>query len=245
MPKTYAILGNGRFGAYLAEQLRNRRIRVTTFEPPNSNQPADTHAPKDIQDFQEILLCVPIQTLQTTLETYGPHIQKGAFLQDVCSVKVIPHKILTNFCQESNTSFLGTHPLFGPQSAPNNCAGQRIALCPPTKDAPVPEAAMQLWQNTLSLKIYKTTPEEHDIQIANSQVLNHFVGRASALAKISRVELSTKTHEEWMDIQDIVCGNSLELFQDMNRFNPYAQQAREKLLQALQTTHKSLTNLKP
>jgi len=121
---------------------------------------------------------------------------------------------------------VGTHPLFGPQSAPDAIVGQRIAVCPVRGD----HAKTAGYLVGLGLKVIECSPEEHDRQMAVSQALTHFIGRAVVQAGIERVELSTKTFDDLMSIVRVIAGNSNELFEDMQRLNPFAEEVRKRFM---------------
>jgi len=132
---------------------------------------------------------------------------------------------------------VGTHPLFGPQSAPNSIVGQRVAVCPvrgnPNK--------LVTFLSGLGLKVIQCTPEEHDRQMAVSQALCHFIGRAVVEAGISKVDLSTKTFDDLMNIVRVIGGNSIELFQDMQQLNPFAAEIRQKFMDACKKVGEDLS----
>jgi prephenate dehydrogenase len=129
----------------------------------------------------------------------------------------------------ATVSIVGTHPLFGPQSAPESIAGQRVAVCQVRGDASrVIEFLSRL------LKVIPCTPEEHDRQMAVSQALTHFIGRAVIEAGVQKVELSTKTFDAMMEIVRVIGGNSNELFEDMQCLNSHAAEARDLFVDACQ-----------
>jgi len=139
---------------------------------------------------------------------------------------------------------VGTHPLFGPQSAPVSCAGQRAAVCPISPTTPRGAAATTRAEQLLShlgLTVVRCTPEEHDTQIARTQFLTHFIGRGAIGAGITRMPLSTRSHDALMDIVDVVGSDSMELFEDMAAFNPMVRTVRAEFLAALRDIDRQLT----
>jgi prephenate dehydrogenase len=95
--------------------------------------------------------------------------------------------------------------------------------------------------STLGLTIVRCTPAEHDAQVARSQFLTHFIGRGTVRARIGRVALSTKSHDDLMDIVDVVTHDSEELFEDMAALNPMVPAVRAAFLDALQAIDEQLT----
>jgi prephenate dehydrogenase len=183
-----------------------------------------------------VIYAVPIRSFEAVVMETRTLIEPGTVVMDVCSVKVMPCDTLARCFPAVPT--VGTHPLFGRESAPAQCAGQRIAICapPPIAGSRLSGLAVgraQEMASALGLTAVVCTPDEHDAQVARSQFLTHFIGRGAERCGIARVALSTKAHDDLMDIIDVVCHDSTELFEDMAAFNPMAAQVRREFLTAL------------
>lgn len=210
------IIGAGRFGTYFAGQLQRVGYRVEL---------GDTTAPL-------VIFAVPIRNLERALLDYRDALGADTIVADVCSVKMIPCDWLARALP--GRPIVGTHPLFGPDSAPVSCAGQRVAICAlPGGERAV--ACVEEIYRRLGLNIVRCTPEEHDAQVARSQFLTHFIGRGALRAGIERLALSTRTHEALMDIVDVVGHDTMELFEDMAAFNPKVPEVRAAFVAALQS----------
>ena len=98
---------------------------------------------------------------------------------------------------------------------------------------PIYSARAEQLFTALGLRIVRCTPEDHDAQVARSQFLTHFIARGTTRCGIGRLALSTKTHDDLMDIVDIACHDSDELFEDMAAFNPMVARVRSEFLDAL------------
>lgn len=215
------IIGAGRFGMYFAGQLERAGYRVR-FD--------DMSAPL-------VMYAVPIRSLARALLDTRDALGPDTVVMDVCSVKMIPCEMLLRHLP--GRPVVGTHPLFGPQSAPVSCAGQRAAVCA----LPGAERAATCVEDVygrLGLNIVRCTPAEHDAQVARSQFLTHFIGRGALRAGIERLALSTRTHEALMDIVDVVGHDSMELFEDMAAFNPMVPAVRAEFLAALHAIDEQL-----
>ena len=216
------IIGAGRFGTYFAGQLERVGYRVGLGDPT---------APL-------VFFAVPIRSLRQALLGYCDELGPGTVVADVSSVKMIPCDLLVRSLPDRE--MVGTHPLFGPDSAPVSCAGQRAAICAlPGGERAV--ACVEEVYRRLGLNIVRCTPEEHDSQVARSQFLTHFIGRGAARAGIERLALSTRTHEALMDIVDVVGHDTMELFEDMAAFNPKVPEVRAEFLAALRSLDEQLT----
>lgn len=250
------IIGAGRFGTYFATQLERVGYRV---------QCADIRHDSAAQDSARacaspvVIYAVPIRDLERVILETRSLLASDAVVMDVCSVKIIPCEILERHLR--GRPIVGTHPLFGPQSAPDRCAGQRVAVCrlaaaagPSASDvaaavtagvaadaADVATAAAERIFSALGLTIVRCAPAEHDAQVARSQFLTHFIGRGTVRSGVGRVALSTKSHDDLMDIVDVVTHDSEELFEDMAAFNPMVPAVRAAFLEALHAIDEQLT----
>jgi len=234
-PGDIGVIGAGRFGSYFAEQLRQVGYRVQTADAGTAPSTYDEDL-ASVFRASTVIYAVPIRSFERVVAVTQDRIAPGTVVMDVCSVKAIPCAILARYFPESPT--VGTHPLFGRESAPLRCAGQRIAVCAPPAVAgsrlgELAVARAEALAAALGLTVVRCTPAEHDAQVARSQFLTHFIGRGAARCGVARVALSTKSHDDLMDIIDVVCHDSKELFEDMAAFNPMAAQVRREFLAAL------------
>jgi prephenate dehydrogenase len=227
------IIGAGRFGSYFAKQLSLAGHRVDTYDVRDG--PAERAR---ACGAPVVIYAVPIRALEQALLETRAALAPDAIVMDVCSVKLIPCALLERHLPGRPT--VGTHPLFGPDSAPVSCAGQRMAICAPPGPA---RDRVEAICATLGLNLVRCTPAEHDTQVARSQFLTHFIGRGTVRAGVGRLALSTKTHEALMDIVDVVCHDTMELFEDMATFNPMAPAVRAEFLAALRAIDDHLTGL--
>jgi prephenate dehydrogenase len=215
------IIGAGRFGTYFAGQLERvgYRPRLGALTAPL------------------VMYAVPIRSLEGALIETRDALGPDTVVMDVCSVKIIPCDLLLRYLP--GRPAVGTHPLFGPDSAPVSCAGQRAAMCALPGGERAAACVEELY-GRLGLNIVRCTPVEHDTQVARTQFLTHFIGRGAVRAGIERLALSTRTHEALMDIVDVVGHDSMELFEDMAAFNPMVAEVRAKYLAALHTIDEQL-----
>ena len=214
------ILGNGRFGKYLAELAANADDIdfLGVFDKESSHTKLNA-----LRNSELLILAVPISQIKEVLGEVKKDLSPSCHIMDTCSVKLLPASWLAQEKFREGIEVVGSHPLFGPQSAPGTCQGQKVAVTPIAGNNNAQRTAIRFWR-ALDAHVILCSPEDHDRQIA-SQALNHFVGRCAANSGLKRVELSTKTNDLFMNIVDIVNANSIELFKSMIELNPYAQKA--------------------
>lgn len=174
---------------------------------------------------------VPMSALENLLKEMSPLLPKDALVVDVCSVKSQPVEWMKQHLPES-VNILGTHPMFGPDSAKNTLFGCKIVLCPVRIKAETTRE-IRAYLETHGLKVIEATPEEHDKQIAHSLLLTHFIGRSLMEFEAKSLDIDTKGYRRLMKILETVENDTWQLFEDMNRYNPYAEETRRDFMKSL------------
>jgi len=224
------IIGFGSFGRLAAKHLREK-ADVFVADISNKREEAEALGVKFVSlekaaRMPVVILAVPMENFREVLLSIREKVVPGSLVLDVCSLKMFACKEMQEILPE-NVEIIGTHPLFGPNSAPNSLVGMRIALCP-VRSAHL--GAVKSFCESLGLEVFVTTPEEHDRQMAASQALTHFIGQIAKRIGLERVQLSTKTFEDLMSIIDIVKNDSGALFRNMQQMNPFAQAVRKNFI---------------
>lgn len=216
--KTVAIIGDGRFGRLLAEVVRREYTVVMVRE---GDDTAAKIAPADV-----IILAVPISAIESVLIDLAPHVSATQLVMDVCSVKVHPAKLMRQYLPDRQ--ILGSHPLFGPDSAKDGLTGLKVVLCPlGTDDAHVREW-QGFWQRQ-GTEVVISTPEEHDKQAAYSQAWVYCMARMVQYADVPDLEFSTRTYDLLQEVGELSAQDSPVLFHDMLAYNPYFDEIKRKL----------------
>lgn len=176
-----------------------------------------------------VVIAVPVQELEEAVAEIRPHVQPGSLLIDVGSVKVVPTRQMLDGLPD-NVEILGTHPMFGPQSADGGLAGKRIVLCPVRTER---VAEVQSFLEGLELEVIVTDAETHDREIARTQALAQYVGRTLALLEESESPIRTPAYEHLLSVANTVREDTWELFAAIENLNPYALDMRRRLLDRL------------
>lgn len=236
------IIGFGRFGRLTARYLAND-FEVLVYNRSDKSeeiQAAGGRAASLSRVCRQkiVILCVPISRLRDVLKQIGPLLKKDAVVVDVCSVKVYPCLWMQSLLPKS-VSILITHPMFGPDSAADSLEGQKIFLSP----IRMPEKLYRKMTDYLlskNLSVIESTPEDHDRQIAVSLALTHFIGRTLSEFGAGPLNMDTEGYKRLLHILEVVENDTWQLFKDMHRYNPYAQQKRAALMQAMQKINERL-----
>jgi prephenate dehydrogenase len=173
-----------------------------------------------------VILAVPVEVLEATLEAIRPYLAPYALVIDVGSVKVKPAQAMEALLPPG-VRIVGAHPLFGPQSGKDGVAGLRIAVCEVrgAKDARRVAAFCRL---ALKLKVFQVTPEEHDREAAVVQGLTHLIARVLLRMEPLPTRMTTSSFERLMQAVDMVRHDSPAVFRAIERDNPFAAEVRER-----------------
>ncbi len=178
-----------------------------------------------------VILCVPISAMQAMLKRIAPLLNPKALVMDVCSVKTYPVQWMRELLPDT-VEILATHPMFGPDSAKKSIAGHKIVLCP-ERINPERYAKIKNWLEAKKLVVIETSPTQHDQEIATSLALTHFIGRSLSELGAVPLDIDTEGYKRLLHILEVTGNDTWQLFEDMNRYNPYALEKRQALLAAM------------
>ncbi|EKD75972.1 MAG: prephenate dehydrogenase [uncultured bacterium] len=210
------IIGQGRFGSLLTKHLSTDN-EIFTFGP---GAAADKKTPEQIVQCDLLIFAVPNRVLELVIVEYKKFIQPHTIVMDVGSIKVLPCQILQKHFQ---ANFLGTHPLFGPDSASVSWQDKKMVFCRLNISDEAYATVQQLFCQR-GVVIFEITPEYHDQMMANTQMLVHFIGRV--LEGIEPHDISTPDYEKLLAMMERVKHDTYELFYDMQNLNPFAAAVR-------------------
>ncbi len=229
------IIGLGRFGKLVSHYLSQDLEVVVYSRSGKSSEIARTGARAASLETvckQDIVIpCVPISTFRENLKSMAPLLKPKALVIDVCSVKELPVKWMTEDLPDS-VSILATHPMFGPDSAADSLEGGKFCLCRV-------RIAEKIYQNikpyltAKGLVVIEATPQQHDEQIATSLSLTHFIGRTLAEYGAKQLDIDTEGYKRLLHILEVVERDTWQLFVDMHRFNPYAKEKRVAFMEVM------------
>lgn len=225
------IIGLGQFGRFAATRLA-ADLDVVAYDPV---MPDTTLARvrlgtlADAAACEFVLVTVPVQALREVLDDVGPYLQTGACVLDACSVKIAPMQWLEEVLPP-DVDYLGTHPLFGPSSAGDDLDGHRVVLCP-GRGQHVECVAEYL--RMLGLYVIVTDAETHDRESARAQALAQYLGRALGSIEAPDAGVATYAADLLREVEEIVAGDSWELFAAIQNLNPFAADARAELRASL------------
>ena len=224
---TVGIVGFGAFGRLIARHLAPHAVlRVYDPAPGAGDVPGATRTSlREAARCAVVILAVPVSRLAEAVAGIAPHLRPGTLVVDVGSVKTRPVAIMCAGLPP-HVEILATHPLFGPQSAAGGIAGLKIAVCPVRGRLGLRAAAFL--RRVLGLAVIVTTPEAHDREAAAVQGLTHLIAKVLVAMEPLPSRMTTRSFELLMQAVGMVRHDAPEVFQAIERANPYAPEVRRR-----------------
>lgn len=240
MNKRIAVIGFGRFGRFAASRL-SRRASVFAADlrrPRSLPRGIEWVSVEEAAGLPVVVLAVPVRELPALVRRIAPAVQPGALVCDVCSVKRLPLRWMTDELPRG-VSVLGTHPLFGPATGQGALRGRTIVVCPAGITSARLERAASFLRR-LGLAVVRMTPDAHDRLMAKTLFLTQFLGRSIREMDLPPPGTSTPAYDMLRAMEIVSAGDSAAIFEDMYRFNPHARAVPSRLMSALRKTQSRL-----
>lgn len=236
----FALLGYGRFGQAFADLLIHGGHQVRVYDPhaavPDERVAASLAAA--VEGAQWIVLAIPVSGMADALVALRPHLHAGQTVIDVGSVKVRPCALLDELLGAA-IPHVGTHPLFGPLSLARG-EPLRTVICASAQHPAAAKDACALF-SALGCAVIEQDPATHDQHMANTHALAFFL--AKGLVEIGVDDDLTVAPPSFQGMKHMLAavrGDAGHLFATIQRENPFATEARARLLDALERIHRQL-----
>ncbi len=228
------IYGLGRFGAFWAAELSRYHTVKVYSRTKRTDLPAGLTWVEEgeLLSLPTVILCVSISAMEEVLAAIAGRLTPGTLVMDTCSVKVYPVMKMTELLPR-HADILGTHPMFGPDSAVNGIRDLPLVLSP----VRIGEAALTGWHDffaSMGLKVLRMDPHEHDREAAYTQGITHYIGRVLADMGLGESRIATLGYKKILEVMEQTCNDPWQLFLDLQRFNPYTGEMRRKLHRSLE-----------
>lgn len=239
------VYGLGRFGFFWAELLARKfdvygynRSKIVKF-PANVSIVTEN----DILQCDVLFLCVSISSLESVLLSISNRIKPDCLVFDTCSVKVYPVNLMKSILPQT-VDIIATHPMFGPDSGRNGVRNLPLVFIP-VRDI---GDRVDIWRNNFSdmgMKVIEISADMHDKDAAFTQGVTHFIGRVLNELHLKESEISTMGYKNLLSIVEQTCNDPLQLFRDLQHYNPYTHNMRQELNESLKKTMDMLTKADP
>lgn len=233
--KKIAIVGFGRFGKTLYRLLKDD-FDITVF---NRSEKAYRSFPfnkkvtiakniSEIYNADVVFYAVPIRSFEKVIKEHRKYFKDKHLLIDVLSVKMHPKRILDKYLKSVKTQALLTHPMFGPDSSQDGFKGLPLVMDRFRSD----QTNYDFWKvffQKKGIKVIEISAKKHDQLAASSQGLTHFLGRLLEKFGFTRSEIDTLGAKKLHEVVEQTTNDSLELFYNLQNYNPYTRKMRVKL----------------
>ncbi len=229
---TFSVIGAGRFGSFWGMHL-SRRVPVSFFDRDARRResiapPAKWAALETCLTCDYVFLTIPIRHIAGFLQKNAAKFPAGTVVIDCASVKIAVEEWFRNYLPP-HVHFVASHPLFGPDSAAGGIAGHTITLCPGRIPFRKYRYLVDLFYK-MKLQVISMSPEEHDKLMAYNLSLIHHLGRTFHYMQIDKLSLVMANLDKMNWISRVAANDSMELFQDFYRYNPFAEVVRDNFL---------------
>ena len=224
--KSIGLIGLGAFGRLTAAHL-GAHFPILGYDPIVTGEiKGVTLRPlAEVAACDAVILATPVPQLSAVIAAISPYLRPGALVLDVGSVKVIPAQIMLAELPD-HVDIVGTHPMFGPQSARGGVKGLKIVLCPIRGRHVRPLAAFL--RNTFGLDAIIATPEAHDRDAAMVQGLTHLIAKVLVEMEPLPRQMTTASFDLIFRAIEMVRYDAPEVFYAIERMNPYAPDVRRR-----------------
>jgi len=88
-------------------------------------------------------------------------------------------------------------------------------------------------------------PGEHDREAALTQGLTHYLGRVLAQLELRPSRIASLGYQKLLEIIEQTCNDSWQLFFDLQQYNPYTRDMRNRLAASLSEVKNRLDEHEP
>ena len=223
------IIGYGAFGQLVHELLSRfaPSIDVRVFSSRREPDGKTFFSLEETASCDAVFFCVPISAFEETVQKALPHLRPDTVLVDIATVKVHTVNILKKLA--AGRPYVATHPMWGPESVEKrggNVTGLRIVIA----DHSIPAngyASLKAALESIGFIVIETTAEAHDMHLAATLFLTHYVGQIVSRAGFDRTDIDTVSFGYLMDAVESV-KNDTALFADVFKYNPYCEDVLDR-----------------
>ena len=168
-----------------------------------------------VRGAQMVILCTPPSALPGVAALVAPHLEPGAVVSDVASVKAgVAAELTTIFDQPGGSRYAGAHPMAGAERS--GLAAARadlfdgcVCLLTPLEGRTAPDAAEAVaafWES-LGARVRRLTPAAHDAAVATVSHLPHVL--AAVLAGLPGADADARAcaGPGWRDMTRLADGS--------------------------------------
>lgn len=167
--QTLVVGSRGRMGRMLLSRAAENNLPVAGVDLPLD----DSILQQECAGTDLALLCVPARNVREVAEKICPFLPARAILSDITSVKEMPMRQMAAVWPGA---VVGTHPLFGPASQPDD--DLPVAIVPGDHASPSDVEKVETFFERLGFRTFECTAARHDEAMARIQNMNFITNLA-------------------------------------------------------------------
>jgi len=243
MPVEGAVgfLGYGRFGQALAGLFRAAGMAVRAHDP--VSPPPEDVAVGSVQALaassSAVFVAAPLDAMAGAFEALAPHVGPDHLVADVGSVKVGPAAEMDRVLG-GRVPWVATHPLFGPASLLLGERPLRVVVCPTPRHPSAAARVSELYRR-IGCAVLERTAEAHDREMAQTHALVFFVAKGMLDAGVPLdAALAPPSFQRMARVVESIRQDAGHLYWALHQHNPFAKEARRRLIDALAAADRGL-----
>jgi prephenate dehydrogenase len=235
------LTGVGRFGKLFIKHF-SEFFDFHTYDL-RPDKPAENDFPV-LGKCNYLFIAVTISKLEDSFKAISKYVNADTAIVDLCSVKEYPIDLMMKYFPKNE--IIGLHPLFGPESAARSVAGHQMVMVK-TKKSLNRYCELKTIFEKKKLEVVEMSAEEHDKLMAWTLCLTQFIGRGLKDLQLPENKTGTKGYFALLDIVKRAEADREQLFIDMNLYNKFSSEMRQRVLSSLTILNEQLEkiNLKP
>ena len=227
------IFGQGAFGSFIKEVFAKGLPNINLYS--YDSQKHSKTSLNNVLGCDIIVLAVPFSAYPHLLKMLSSHIKKETVIMDICSVKLAPKEYLLQYLP-GHEQFLITHPLFGPQSIKNHDIRDATLIVTDVIGQKSRDFLSMIEKN-LQPHIVTISADEHDKVMAQVHALTFFVAKGLGGLNLQDIPFRTPSYKMITDMVKFDTVHTAELYDTIQKANPYAASIREKFIDSLRLAH--------
>tara|TARA_Y100001970_G_C14246733_1_gene868867 strand:+ start:1169 stop:1897 length:729 start_codon:yes stop_codon:yes gene_type:complete len=230
--KKIGIIGYGRFGKVLDSLLSSEyKLCIYDSNPELVSKKISISSLEEVLDSTIVFIAVPIRSFENVIKEICKHKLYNTTIVDVCSVKMYPVKVMKKYLPE-HVGIIASHPHFGPDSY-SPFKELKMTLFPVRDNYKRYDELKTVFESK-SIRIVHIDPEEHDKIAASSQGITHFIGRVLDQSGVRSTQINTYGFNELLGVIEQTCNDSVDLFKDLQKYNPYTKDMMARLMKTIE-----------
>lgn len=226
------LIGFGAFGKLVARELGGL-FEVTVCDPAyvgavlEDGRAFQMGSLSEVAQRDIVVLAVPVARMEHLCQRLAPLLRPGVLVVDVGSVKLAPMRAMEAHLPQ-DVEIVGTHPLFGPQSARDGVAGRKIVVCPLRGGRWRVVAGLL---RRMGLEVIFADAETHDRDAATVQGLTHLIAKVLGDMGPLPTEMTTASFDLLSDAIAMVRDDPPTVLHAIETANPFAAEVRDRFFQ--------------